>query len=521
MTIQVIVIAVTTAGVAVGLLIGILVGRRVARARVVDARRVAGGIIEEAQRAAEKVHLQAQEKMRRETRELRTACDEECRIRRAEIETAERDAGKRRDDIDRRVEVLERSEAILIERNQTLEVKQRALDERTAEASRLISAQNSELERVARMTKEEAKRVLMRNMRDEVRMESARRLREIRERAEGEAERDARRIIVMAIQRYAAEQCVETTVSVVALPSEDMKGRIIGREGRNIRAFESAAGVDVVIDDTPGAVVVSSFDPVRREIARLALESLVDDGRIHPGRIEDVIGRMRDEVDRRIRQAGEQACLDLGIKGIARELIDLVGRMRYRTSYGQNCLAHSVEVAFVTGMMAAELNLDQQIGRRAGLLHDLGKVVSHEADGSHTEIGAEIARRYGESADVVNAIRAHHGDVDATSLYTPLVSAADAMSGARPGARREALEAYVKRLSRLEEIADAFDGVEKSYAIQAGREIRIIVNNRKVDDQRASDLAYDVSRRLEKELDYPGQIKVVVIRETRAVEYAR
>jgi ribonuclease Y len=307
----------------------------------------------------------------------------------------------------------------------------------------------------------------------------------------------------------------------VDLPSDEMKGRIIGKEGRNIRAFEKATGVDVVIDDTPEAVTLSSFDPIRREVARLSLQKLVRDGRIHPGRIEEVVEKTRQEMEKNIVEAGEQACMDLNIHGLHPELVKLVGKMRYRTSYGQNCLKHSVEVAHLCGIIASELKLDAQVARRAGLLHDIGKVVSHDVEGSHTEIGAELARRYGENDTIVNAIEGHHQDVEATSLYTPIVEASDAISGARPGARRETLESYVKRLEKLEHVASSFDGVDKAYAIQAGREIRILVSSDKVDDSQAARLAFDVSRKLEKELEYPGQIKVVVIRETRTVEYAK
>jgi ribonuclease Y len=363
--------------------------------------------------------------------------------------------------------------------------------------------------------------MLIKNLEDEAHVDASRRAREIREEAERWAQQESRKIIALAIQRYAAEQCVETTVAVVDLPSEDMKGRIIGREGRNIRAFEKETGVDVVIDDTPGAVLISSFDPVRREVARLSMERLVQDGRIHPGRIEEVIAEVRATVDARIRESGEQSLLDLGINGMSPPLVDLIGSMKFRTSYGQNCLAHSMEVAYLAGVMASELNLDPKIARRAGLLHDIGKATSHVAEGSHTQVGAETARRNGEPEEVVNAIAAHHGDVPVTSLYTPIIAAADAISGARPGARRESIEHYVKRLTQLEQIADAFEGVDKSYAIQAGREIRVMVSGRKVDDEQAKQLAFDISRRLEKEIEYPGQIKVVVIRETRAIEFAK
>ena len=423
--------------------------------------------------------------------------------------------------LSKRLEVLDRKETGFGERGLALDAKQKVLEERLKESQQLIAEENARLERIAGLRKDDAKRMLMKNLEDEAHVDASRRAREIRDEAERWAQQESRKIIALAMQRYAAEQCVETTVSVVDLPSESMKGRIIGREGRNIRAFEKETGVDVVIDDTPGAVLISSFDPVRREVARLAMERLVQDGRIQPGRIEEVIAEVRTGVDAHVRESGEQALLDLGINGMAPALVELVGRMKFRTSYGQNCLAHSMEVAYLAGVMASELNLDPKVARRAGLLHDIGKATSHEAEGSHTQVGAEVARRHGEPEEVVNAIAAHHGDVAVTSLYTPIVAAADAVSGARPGARRESIEHYVKRLAKLEEIADAFAGVEKSYAIQAGREIRVIVSGRKVDDEQAKQLAFDISRRLEKEIEYPGQIKVVVIRETRAIEYAK
>jgi ribonuclease Y len=503
------------------LLLGYAAGRRLTAGRIDEAQRFVQSLIAEAQKQAETVKREADLDARDRFLQMKMEFEEEYKTRRDRLGEKEAVLKEKEANLQRKLDLLTRKEATADERASVLERKQKVLDERLAEHNRLIDEENIRLERIAGMRKEEAKRLLLKNLEDEAKMEAARRARDIREEAERSAKQESQKIIALAIQRYAAEQSVETTVAVVGLPSDDMKGRIIGREGRNIRAFEMATGVDVIIDDTPEAVIISSFDPIRREIARLSLQKLVQDGRIHPGRIEEVVARTAEEIDVKVREAGEQACIDLSINGMDPELVQLVGRMRYRTSYGQNCLAHSKEVAFLTGIMASELNLDPQIARRAGLLHDIGKVASHETEGPHTEIGAEIARRCGEPEEVVNAILGHHGDVDATSLYTPLVGAADAVSGARPGARRESLEAYVKRLAKLEEIADGFEGVEKSYAIQAGREVRIMVSNKKVDDEKASELAYEISRKLEKELDYPGQIKVVVIRETRAIEYAK
>jgi ribonuclease Y len=504
-----------------GFVIGQLASRRLASSRVTGAKQLGESLIADAQRAAEAVRKETKLEARNAFLQMKVRFEEETKSKREQLKEEQDGLAEREGNLRRRLDLMERKEATVGEKSQALEAKQKVLDERIRESNRLIDEQNVKLERIAGLRKEEAKRVLLKNLEDEARLEASRRAREIRDEAEREAERESQKIIALAIQRYAAEQCVETTVSVVDLPADDMKGRIIGREGRNIRAFEMATGVDVIIDDTPGAVIISSFDPVRREIARVSLQKLVRDGRIHPGRIEEVVARTREEIETRIRETGEQTCMDLRINGMSSEMVDLVGRMKYRTSYGQNCLKHSTEVAYLAGIMAAELNLDQQIARRAGLLHDVGKVATHETEGSHTEIGAEIARRNGEPDEVVNAIRAHHGDVEATSLYTPLVGAADAVSGARPGARRESLEAYVKRLAKLEEVADGFEGVEKSYAIQAGREVRVMASSKRVDDEGAAELAYAISRRLEKEIDYPGQIKVVVIRETRATEFAR
>jgi ribonuclease Y len=478
-------------------------------------------MIADAQKTAENHKKNSELEAKSTFFQMKVKFENETKSRQEAIKEHEAKLAEKESNLERKLNFLDRKETILGEKTQALEIKEKVLEERLEESQQLIAEQNVRLERIAGMRKEEAKRVLLKNLEDEARMDAAKKAREIREQTERTAQQESQKIITLAIQRYAAEQSVETTVSVVGLPSDDMKGRIIGREGRNIRAFEMATGVDVIIDDTPEAVIISGFDPVRREIARLSLEKLVQDGRIHPGRIEEVVARTNEEIEGKIREAGEQACMDLGLNRMDPEMVFLVGKMRYRSSYGQNCLKHSMEVAYLSGIMAAELHLDEQEARRAGLLHDVGKVASHETEGSHAQIGAEIAKRLGESEIVINAIAGHHGDVEATSLYTPLVGAADAVSGARPGARRESLESYVKRLAKLEEIADGFKGVEKSYAIQAGREIRIMVSNKEIDDKGAAELAYTISRKLEKELEYPGQIKVVVIRETRATEFAR
>ncbi len=509
------------AAVALGFGFGIAAARRVVRSGMAKAEDHSERVLADAARDADAITRMAEAGAAHELAERRLEIEREMMTAREELRRRVHDADAREVTLAKRLEVLDRKETALGERGLALDAKQKVLEEHLKESQQLIAEENARLERIAGLRKDDAKRMLMKNLEDEAHVDASRRAREIRDEAERWAQQESRKIIALAMQRYAAEHCVETTVSLVDLPSESMKGRIIGREGRNIRAFEKETGVDVVIDDTPGAVLISSFDPVRREVARLAMERLVQDGRIQPGRIEEVIAEVRTGVDAHVRESGEQALLDLGINGMAPALVELVGRMKFRTSYGQNCLAHSMEVAYLAGVMASELNLDPKVARRAGLLHDIGKATSHEAEGSHTQVGAEVARRHGEPEEVVNAIAAHHGDVAVTSLYTPIVAAADAVSGARPGARRESIEHYVKRLAKLEEIADAFAGVEKSYAIQAGREIRVIVSGRKVDDEQAKQLAFDISRRLEKEIEYPGQIKVVVIRETRAIEYAK
>jgi len=436
-------------------------------------------------------------------------------------EAWEEEARRRRRDIERREEQLEQKLAALEARDRELVRRDQALHERDkALAGKELEAR-ARLEQIGGLTAQEAKQELLRRLEDEARNEAAALARDLKEQAKKNADQEAKQILALAIQRLAAEHTAETTVSAVALPSDEMKGRIIGREGRNIRAFEAATGVDVIIDDTPDTVVVSCFDPVRREVARLALERLIADGRIHPGRIEEVAEKCRQAVETSIVEAGEQAVYETGIKGMHPELVKLVGRMRYRTSYGQNILDHSKEVAWLAGIMAAELKLDVQLAKRGALLHDVGKVLTHEHDGTHVQLGVEVATRYGEHPIVVNCIAAHHDDVEHTSPVSVIVQAADAVSGARPGARREAFETYVKRLTRLEQIAGEFPGIEKVYAIQAGREVRVVVTPNAIDDGKAGELSEQIARKIERELQYPGQIKVVVIRETRAVDFAR
>jgi ribonuclease Y len=482
-----------------------------------DAERVRADAVRESEAARAEVLVAA----RMEALKQREDLEREGQRRREEWERLERRADERARQLERRLEELETRDRGLGTREETLGRREQALRAREGEADRLAQEQRVKLERIAGLSTEDARREILQRVEDEARTQAQALARDIREQAKRGAERDARRIISMAIQRLAAEHTAESTVAAVPLPSEEMKGRIIGREGRNIRAFETATGVDVIIDDTPDTVSVSCFDPIRREVARRSLEALVQDGRIHPGRIEEIVQKARKELDTQLVELGEQAAYDTGIHGLHPELIKLIGRMRYRTSYGQNIYDHSKEVAWLAGMMAAELHLDAALAKRGGLLHDVGKVLTHDNEGTHVELGVEVARRYGESAAVINCIQAHHDDVPHESAESVLVQAADAVSGARPGARREAFETYVKRLTKLEEIANGFPGVEKSNVIQAGREVRVVVTPERIDDGAAAQLSESIARRIENELQYPGQIKVVVIRETRAVDYAR
>ncbi len=436
-------------------------------------------------------------------------------------ETFEQEAARHRRESERREQLVEQRLTGLEERARGLEQRGRALDEREQALAARELAVRARLEQVAGLTAQEAKQELLRHLEDEARNEAAALARDLKEQARRNADKEAKKILALAIQRLAPESTAETTVSTVALPSDEMKGRIIGREGRNIRAFEAATGVDVIIDDTPDTVVVSCFDPVRREVGRLALERLIADGRIHPGRIEEVVDKARAEVEASIVEAGEQAVYETGIKGMHPELVKLVGRMRYRTSYGQNILEHSKEVAWLAGIIATELKLDVQLAKRGALLHDVGKVLTHEHDGTHVQLGVEVATKHGEHPIVINCIAAHHDDVAHESPISVIVQAADAVSGSRPGARREAFETYVKRLTQLEQLAGDFPGVEKVFAIQAGREVRVVVTPGTIDDGKAGELSDQIARKIERELQYPGQIKVVVIRETRAVDFAR
>jgi len=456
-----------------------------------------------------------------EVMKAREAWEVEARRRREEIEREDKRVQEREAGVDRRLDQLDQRDRELARRASEMGRKEKQVVDRQQELDRMVADERQRLEHLAGMSVQDAKNELVRRLEEEAHADAANRIREIRETARRNAEREAKKVVALAIQRIAAEHTAETTVSAVALPNDEMKGRIIGREGRNIRAFELATGVDVIIDDTPDTVVVSCFDPVRREVARLSLEKLVADGRIHPGRIEEVVNKSRKEVDAAIVETGEQAAYETGVHGLHPELIRLIGRMKWRTSYGQNILTHSKEVAWLAGIMASELGLDVAMAKRGALLHDVGKVLTHEHEGTHVQLGVEMATKYGENPLVVNAIAAHHDDVPHESEVSVLVQAADAISGSRPGARREAFETYVKRLEGLERIASSYRGVEKVFAIQAGREVRVIVMPEDVDDVRMTSLTEEIARRIEAELQYPGQIKVVVIRETRAVDFAR
>ena len=486
-----------------------------------SADEVAKRVVDEAEREAETLRKSAVVAGKEELIRLREAAEQEIRTRRSTVEGEERHLGERETALERRAEAVEQRDRDVGRRASDFGRREKIMQGREEELERLLSEQRRRLEQLAGMSAQDAKAELLRRLEEEAQADAANMLREIREGARRNAEREAKKIVALAIQRIAAETTAETTVSAVSLPNDEMNGRIIGREGRNIRAFELATGVDVIIDDTPDTVVVSCFDPIRREVARLALEKLVSDGRIHPGRIEEVVNRSRKEVDAQIIETGEQAAYDTGVHGLHPELIKLVGRMKWRTSYGQNILQHSQEVAHLAGIMAAELELDVAMAKRGALLHDVGKVLTHEHEGTHVQLGVEMATKYGENPLVVNCIAAHHDDVPHESEVSVLVQAADAISGSRPGARREAFETYVKRLEGLERIASSYKGVERVFAIQAGREIRVVVVPDDVDDARMTTLSEEIARRIEAELQYPGQIKVVLIRETRAVDFAR
>lgn len=501
-------------GIVAGSLIGFAYRKNIAEAKTMRAEEAVKKMIDDAQKRAETIKKETILEAKEEVLRLKNEQEQEFKTRRSELQQAE-------NRLIQREEALEKKIAAAEQREEQASKKLKDAQQAEEAALKLLEQRQAELEMVARMTAEEAKQELLTSVENETRREMAMMIREIESKAKEEADKKARNIIAMSIQRCAADHVSETTVSVVPLPNDEMKGRIIGREGRNIRTFETTTGVDLIIDDTPEAVILSAFDPVRREVARIALEKLILDGRIHPAHIEEMVKKARKEVEVEIREAGEQAIFDVGIHNVHHEIIKLLGRLKYRTSYGQNVLKHSIEVAHLAGLMAAEIGANVTLAKRCGLLHDIGKAIDHEIEGSHSQIGADMAKKYNETNLVVNAISAHHGDIEPTSIEAVLVQAADAISAARPGARRETLENYIKRLQKLEEIANSFSGVEKSYAIQAGREVRIIVKPENVNDADTFIMAKDIVKRIESELEYPGQIKVNVIRETRAVEIAK
>ena len=497
-----------------GLAAGYLYRKNVMEKKLGQTEEVARKLLEDATRKAEERKKEALLEAKEEIIRLKSELDKEVRDRRSEVTRLERRVNQREEQFDKKLDNLET-------REEALNGRYKEVERMEAEAAEMHGRQQGELERIAGMTSDEAKGVLIDRIQKDAYHDAAVMVREIESRAKEEADKKARSLIALAIQKCAADHVAETTVSVVALPNDDMKGRIIGREGRNIRTLEVATGVDLIIDDTPEAVIISAFDPVRREVARIALEKLITDGRIHPARIEEMVEKARREVDQQIRESGEQAIFETNLHGIHPELVKLLGRMRFRTSYGQNVLRHSIEVSHLAGVMAAELGADVQLAKRAGLLHDIGKAIDHEVEGTHVTIGMDLAKKFHESDLVINAIGAHHGDIEPRTVEAVLVQAADAISAARPGARRESLETYIKRLEKLESIAYAFDGVETCYAIQSGREVRIIVKPEDVNDAGTLVLAREIAKRIEQEMEYPGQIKVNVIRETRSVEFAK
>jgi ribonuclease Y len=514
-------ILLTIIGLIVGLTIGYFVSKSQHEKSIDGAKNTASGIIEQAKKEAETLQKEYLLEAKEQNQNYRLEIESELKEERAELKNQENRLLQKENNLDRKDDAIEKRERSLEEKEEKIDSKRQLIDEREQKVSELIEQQKEELEKVASLTKEEAKDIIMAETEEELTHERAMLVKDSEQRAKEEADRKAKNMLSLAIERCAADQVSELTVTVVTLPNDDMKGRIIGREGRNIRTLETLTGIDLIIDDTPEAVVLSGFDPIRREIARMTLEKLIQDGRIHPARIEEMVEKSRKEMDERIREYGENAAFEVGVHSLHPDLIKTLGRMRFRTSYGQNVLNHSIEVAKLAGVLAEELGEDATLARRAGLLHDIGKALDHEVDGSHVEIGTELVSKYKEHPVVINSVASHHGDVEATSVISVLVAAADALSAARPGARSESLENYIKRLERLENIANDFPGVDTSFAIQAGREIRVMVKPEEVTDDEATLLVREVRKRIENELEYPGHIKVTVVREVRAVDYAK
>ena len=511
---SVIIIATFLISLAIGFIIGMIMRRKIAESKIGSAEQEAKRLVDLAKIEAENLKKEEILKAKEEIMSNRKELDQEIKERRSEVQKQESRMIQKEENLDKRSENLEKKE-------KNLEREYKSLEDQKSEVNEIYDKQVQELQRIASLSKDEAKQYLLAEMDREITTEKAKVIRDLNQRAKEEALKNAKEIITYAVQKCAADHTSETTVSIVNLPSDDMKGRIIGREGRNIKALETLTGIDLIIDDTPEAVILSGFDPLRREVARIALEKLIDDGRIHPAKIEEMVEKAKEELNSIIKEEGERAALETGVNNLHPDLIKLLGKLKYRTSYGQNVLSHSIEVSNLARIMAEELGLDAKRARRAGLLHDIGKALDHDMEGTHVQIGVDILKKYKENPLIINAVEAHHEDVEPQTMEAVLIQAADAISASRPGARRETLEAYIKRLENLEAIADSFEGVEKSFAIQAGREVRIIVKPERISDDQMTVLARDVSKKIEEEMDYPGQIKVNIIREKRVVDYAK